>query len=42
MAVQVSTQHVPSLMIAALAGAGALFVFIVVLNNVSGKASVKV
>lgn len=40
--VQVSQQHVAPLMIAALAGAGAVFVLIVLVNHVSARGEVGV
>ncbi len=37
MGVQVQQQDVPKLMVGALAGAGILFLFIVVINHVTGR-----
>ena len=42
MAVQVSSQHIPPLMVGALAGAGGIFLLIVVLNRVHAGAGVRV
>lgn len=41
MAVSVQQQDIPKLMVGALAGAGALFLLIVLLNHVHGTASVE-
>jgi hypothetical protein len=42
MGVQVSSQHVPMLMVGALAGVGVIFLGIVILNHASAKGSVTV